>query len=161
MSTNRPFCGLTTRTTAEGVLAVPQMVQRPKSADPVSGTGVVPKRFTHHVVYRLSNNRRYALHYDKSTGVYYEVYVNPVAGEKLDIHTPGYVGNLSLFALKPHAMAGHLPPPTTDVYVEYDISHLALAAMANNPKDLTVALVPRGLFDAQNLCLCRRRRTAR
>jgi hypothetical protein len=46
------------------------------------------------------------IRYDKSSGVYYEVYVNPLAGEKLDIHATGYVGNLSLFGLKPHAMAG-------------------------------------------------------
>jgi hypothetical protein len=55
MSINRPFCGRTSRTTAEGVLAVqeirPAMVLRPKSTDPVSGTGLVPKRFMHRVVY--------------------------------------------------------------------------------------------------------------
>jgi hypothetical protein len=27
------------------------MAHRPKSADPISGTGVVPKRFMHRVVY--------------------------------------------------------------------------------------------------------------
>jgi hypothetical protein len=70
------------------------------------------------------------IRYDKSSGVYYEVYVNPPAGEKLDIHTLCYVGNLSLFALKPHAMPGHQPPPARDVCVEYDISHLAREAMA-------------------------------
>jgi hypothetical protein len=47
MSTNRPFCGRTSRTTAEGVLAVqeirPAMVHRPKSADPVSGMGLFLK----------------------------------------------------------------------------------------------------------------------
>jgi hypothetical protein len=92
----------------------------------------------------------------------HEVYVNPPAGEKLDIHTQGYVGNLSLFGLKPHAMAGHPPPLATDIYVEYDISHLVRDAMANNPKNLTVGLVPRGLFDARGEPLpCRRRRKAR
>ncbi len=88
------------------------------------------------------------LRYDKSNGIYYEVYVNPPPGEKLNIHTPGYVGNLSLFGLKPHAMAGHPPPPARDIYVEYDISRLLREAMAGNPKDLTVVLVPRGLFGA-------------
>ena len=87
------------------------------------------------------------IRYDKSSGVYYEVYVNPLAGEKLDIHGTGYVGNLSLFGLKPHAMAGHPQPPTRDIYVEYDISHLVREAIVRNPKDLTVVLVPRGLFD--------------
>jgi hypothetical protein len=87
------------------------------------------------------------IRYDNSNGVYYEVYVNPPPGEKLDIHTPGYVGNLSLFGLKPHAMAGH-PPSAKDIYVEYDISQLVREAMAGNPKELTVVLVPRGLFGA-------------
>ena len=89
------------------------------------------------------------IRYDKSSGVYYEIYVNPPAGEKLDIHTPGYIGNLSLFALKPHAMAGHLPTSPRDVYVEYDISHLVREAMSGNPRVLTVVLVPRSLFDAR------------
>jgi len=86
------------------------------------------------------------IRYDKSNGVYYEVYVNPPPGEKLDIHTPGYAGNLALFGLKPHAMPGHPPPPARDIYVEYDISQLVRDALAANPKDLTVELVPRGLF---------------
>ncbi|MBU6464146.1 MAG: tyrosinase family protein [Bradyrhizobium sp.] len=90
-----------------------------------------------------------AIQYDKSNGVYYEVYVNPPAGEKLDVHAPGYVGNLSLFGLKPHAMEGHAQPAAKDIYVEYDISHLVNQAMAVNSKELTVVLVPRGLFDAQ------------
>jgi hypothetical protein len=76
------------------------------------------------------------------------VYVNPPPSEKLDIHTPGYVGNLALFGLKPHAMAGHPPPPAVDIYVQYDISQLVREALAGNPKDLTVVLVPRGLFGA-------------
>jgi hypothetical protein len=90
-----------------------------------------------------------AIQYEKSNGVYYEVYVNPSAGEKLDVQSPSYVGNLSLFGLKPHAMAGHPAPAAKDIYVEYDISHLVNAATAGNAKDLSVVLVPRGLFDAQ------------
>jgi hypothetical protein len=88
------------------------------------------------------------IRYDKSNGVYYEVYVNPLAGEKLEIHAPGYVGNLSLFGLQPHAMAGNPSPPARDIYVDYDISHLVREAMAGNLTALTVVLVPRGLFDA-------------
>jgi tyrosinase len=90
-----------------------------------------------------------AIQYEKSNGVYYEVYVNPPAGEKLDVQSPNYVGNLSLFGLKPHAMAGHAMPAAKDIYVEYDISHLVNTATAGNAKDLTVVLVPRGLFDAE------------
>jgi tyrosinase len=86
------------------------------------------------------------IHYDKSSGVYYEVYINPPAGKKLDIKAPGYVGNLALFGFNPHAMAGR-PAPAGDIFIEYDISRLVSAALAGNPKDLTVVLVPRGLFD--------------
>jgi tyrosinase len=88
------------------------------------------------------------IRYEKSSGVYYEVYLNPPQGEPLDVHNPGYVGNLSLFGLNPHAVPGHPAPPAGDVFVQYDISHLASEIMAGNPKDLTVALVPRGLFGA-------------
>jgi tyrosinase len=94
------------------------------------------------VFLRLDN-----IHYEKSNGVYYEVYVNPPAGEPLDVHNPGYVGNLSLFGLNPHAMPGHPAPPAGDVFVEYDISHLASEVMAGNPPNVAVVLVPRGLFD--------------
>jgi tyrosinase len=95
----------------------------------------------HQVYLRLDDIR-----VDRSGGVYYEIYVNPPAGAKLGIHTPGYVGNLSLFGLKPHAMAGH-PPPATDIYSEYNISGLVGDAIARNAQGFTVLLVPRGLFD--------------
>jgi hypothetical protein len=88
------------------------------------------------------------INYDKSNGVAYEVYANPPAGEKLNMHTPGYVGNLALFGLKPHAMAGHPPPPARDIFIDYDISQLVRGALAGNPKTLTVVLVPRGLSGA-------------
>src|SRR3954465_9422951 len=55
MSIKRPFCGRTSRAAADDVLAVqeirPAIVHRPKSANPVSGTGVVPEGFTGRVVY--------------------------------------------------------------------------------------------------------------
>jgi hypothetical protein len=86
------------------------------------------------------------IRYDKSNGVYYEVYANPPPGEKLDMHNPGYVGNLSLFGLKPHAMPGQPPPAARDIFIEYDISQLVRRALVGNPKVLTVVLVPRGLF---------------
>jgi Common central domain of tyrosinase/Polyphenol oxidase middle domain len=80
------------------------------------------------------------------SGVYYEVYLNPPAGTKLGSDTPGYVGTLSPFGLKPHAMAGR-PAPVQNVYAEYDISRLVGEAVARDPKGLAVVLVPRGLFD--------------
>lgn len=97
----------------------------------------------HHAFLRLDDIR-----YDKSSGVHYDIFINLPEGAKLDIHTPGYAGNLSLFGLKPHAMAGHPPAAATNIFVESDISHLIGNVVAGNPKNLTVVLVPRGLFDA-------------
>lgn len=56
---------------------------------------------THRVLLQFDDIR-----YEKSNGVYYEVYINPPAGLKLDIHSPAYVGNLALFGLKPQAKGG-------------------------------------------------------
>jgi len=86
------------------------------------------------------------IQYEKSDGVYYEIYVNPPAGENLDIHSQGYVGNLALFGLKTHAMPGHAPS-VADIYAEYDISRAVRKGIPREPKNLTVVLVPRGLFD--------------
>jgi tyrosinase len=83
---------------------------------------------------------------DQMSGVFYEVFVNPPEGSKFDMHTPGYVGSLGLFGLKPHAMAGR-PAPAQNIYAEYDISRLVGDALARDPKGLTIVLVPRGLFD--------------
>jgi tyrosinase len=88
------------------------------------------------------------IRYDKSNGVYYEVYLNPSPSEKLDVQSPAYVGNLALFGLKPHAMAGQAAAPTK-IFVDYDISHQVRAALTANSKSWTVVLVPRGLFDAK------------
>ncbi len=98
---------------------------------------------TGELVLRLDDIR-----YDKSSGVYYEVYLNPPAGP-LDIHTPGYVGNLALFGLKPHAMAmpGHANMPAANIHVDFDISPAIREALTENSKSLAVVLVPRGLFN--------------
>ena len=105
---------------------------------------LVAKNEPRRVFLRLDDIR-----YAKSSGVYYEVYINPPAGESLNIHSPGYVGNLALFGLKPHAMAGHPQPTSKDIYAEYDVSRVLREEMARNPKELAVVLVPRGLFDAR------------
>ena len=49
---------------------------------------------------------------EKPPSYYYAIYLNPPAGQKIDEHTPGFVGNLSLFFDGPpqdarrHAHAG-------------------------------------------------------
>jgi hypothetical protein len=105
---------------------------------------LVAKNEPRRVFLRLDDIR-----YQKSSGVYYEVYINPPAAAKLDINSPSYVGNFALFGLKPHAMAGHPQPPPKDIYAEYDVSRVLREEMAGHPKDLAVVLVPRGLFDAR------------
>jgi len=82
----------------------------------------------------------------RMSGVFYQVYINPPAGASFDSETPGYVGNLIPFGLKPHAMAGN-PALAQNVFVQYDISHLVGPAIARDPKGLNVVLVPRGLVD--------------
>ena len=90
------------------------------------------------------------LRFDKPNGVYYEVYVNPEPGAKLDIHSPGYVGNLSFFGLKPHAIAGHAMAAAGPINVDFDISAVLRETMVGDSKDLNVVLVPRGLFDSND-----------
>jgi hypothetical protein len=81
---------------------------------------------------------------EKPPSFYYAIFIDPPAGRKLDSHTPGFVGNLSLFSLAPHRMPGGMPMPG-DIFVDYDISHLASEILARNADELSVVLVPRGL----------------
>lgn len=107
---------------------------------------LVETRARRRVFLRLDDIR-----YEKSSGVYYEVYLNPPAKQslnRLNIRSPGYVGNLALFGLKPHAMPGRSVSPAAEgIFVQYDISYLVGDALLRNPNALNVVLVPRGLFD--------------
>jgi Common central domain of tyrosinase/Polyphenol oxidase middle domain len=89
------------------------------------------------------------IRYEKSSGVYYEVYVDAPVQTAVSIHTPGYVGNLSLFGLNPHRVNGAPMPPHSDVFVEYNISRLVPRLIQLNLTAVNVTLVPRGLFDAR------------
>jgi hypothetical protein len=74
-------------------------VQVPLSGKTLEGTqALVVRNQSGRVFLRLDDIRS-----DRATGVYYEVYINPIAGEKPDTHAPSYLGNLSLFGLTPHA----------------------------------------------------------
>ena len=81
-----------------------------------------------------------------SSGVYYEIYIDPPATGTLTASSPGFVGNLSLFGLKPHTVAGHAMPMPSDIFVDFNVTSLLSTRMASNPKELSVVLVPRGLF---------------
>jgi len=110
------------------------------AASPLSA--IIERRSENKVILQLDD-----IQYEKPPEFYYEVYIDPAKGETLDTSSPNYVGALSLFSLKPHAMAGHAMPKP-NVVVEYDISKQVRDLSAKgawNPKELSVTLVPRGL----------------
>ena len=81
---------------------------------------------------------------EKPPGYYYAIYINPPAGQKIDEHTPGFVGNLSLFSMAPHRMANGTVMPSTEISVNYDVSRL-VSDILRNSDELSAVLVPRGL----------------
>ena len=81
---------------------------------------------------------------DKPPSYYYAIYLNPPTGQKIDEHTPGFVGNLSLFSIAPHRMPDGMPMPRGKISVNYDVSRLANELLRDS-KELSVVLVPRGL----------------
>jgi hypothetical protein len=81
---------------------------------------------------------------EKPPSFYYAIYLNPQAGQKIDEHTPGFVGNLSLFSMARHRMPSGVPMPGGEMSVNYDVSRLADRILRNSD-ELSVVLVPRGL----------------
>jgi hypothetical protein len=81
---------------------------------------------------------------EKPPGYHYAIYLNPPAGQKLDEHTPGFVGNLSLFSMAPHRIPGGMPMPHGEMSVNYDVSRLADQILRDS-NELSVVLAPRGL----------------
>src|SRR5262249_55123896 len=79
---------------------------------------------------------------------YYEVYIDAPKDEKLDFHSPYYVGSLSFFALKPHFMAGHRLSPKSNAFLEYDIFNQIRNISARgawDPEEVLWTFVPLGL----------------
>jgi len=81
---------------------------------------------------------------DKPPSYYYAIYLNPPTGQKIDEHTPGFVGNLSLFSMARHRMPDGTPMPGQEMSVNYDVSRLADQILRNS-EELSVVLTPRGL----------------
>jgi hypothetical protein len=81
---------------------------------------------------------------EKPPSYYYAIYLNPPAGQKIDEHTPGFVGNLSLFSMARHRMPSGMPMPGGEMSVNYDVSRLADQILRNSD-ELSVVLAPRGL----------------
>ena len=72
------------------------------------------------------------------------IYLNPPPGQKIDEHTPGFVGNLSLFSMARHRMPNGTTIPGGEMSVNYEVSRLA-DQDPRNSEELSVVLVPRGL----------------
>ena len=85
---------------------------------------------------------------EKPPSYYYAIYLNPPAGQKIDEHTPGFVGNLSLFSMAAHRMPGGMPMAGGEMSVEYDVSRFASQILERDAEELSVVLVPRGLVGA-------------
>ena len=62
---------------------------------------------------------------EKPPSYHYAIYLNPPTDQKIDEHTLGFVGNLSLFSMAPHKMHGGMPMTAAEVNVDYDVSRLA------------------------------------
>jgi len=74
--------------------------------------------------------------------------LNPPQGEKFDYHSTNFVGTLSLFGLKPHAMSGDTSAAAKPAFAEYDITRPVRDLRTRggwNARALSVVLVPRGL----------------
>jgi Common central domain of tyrosinase/Polyphenol oxidase middle domain len=82
---------------------------------------------------------------EKPPSYYYAIYLDPPPGEKLDSHTPGFVGNFSLFSMVPHKMPGGKPMAMGNMVADYDISRLVGQILDRNPDQVSVVLIPRGL----------------
>jgi hypothetical protein len=106
---------------------------------PLTEAARAPLRTARKVFLRIDDIRT-----EKPPSFYYAIYLDPPAGLKLDSHTPGFVGNLSLFSLVPHRMPGGKPMPG-DIFVDYNISSLVGLILDRNPDEVSVVLVPRGL----------------
>jgi tyrosinase len=81
---------------------------------------------------------------EKPPSYYYAIYLNPPPGQKIDEHTPGFVGNLSLFSMARHRMPNGTTIPGGEMSVNYEVSRLADQILRNS-EELSVVLVPRGL----------------
>lgn len=103
----------------------------------------VDKKTSRHALLVLND-----LQYEKSGGVFYEIYLNAEPNQSFDFHDKNFVGTLSFFGLK-HAHAhGSTAVSTAAIFREYDITQQIRALTVDRlAKDtqVTLTLVPRGL----------------
>ena len=86
---------------------------------------------------------------------YYAIFIDPPANQLLNSHTPGFVGNLSLFSLGQTRTPAGGSAPVNNVFVDYNVSPLLSRILANGPAAASVVLIPRGLVsrDGQQIPL--------
>jgi hypothetical protein len=82
-------------------------------------------------------------------GFYYAIYIDPPAGVPLDSHTPGFVGTLSFFSMRPHKMPGGSVMSNEGISTQYNISALMGPLISRNPAETTVVFVPHGPVDSR------------
>jgi len=123
--------------------SVPVRVRVPLTELARGALGNLSREPARKVILRLDDIRT-----EKPPSFYYAIYLDPPVGQELDSHTPGFVGNFSLFSLVPHRMPGG-KPMLGDVFVDYNISSLVGLILDRNPDEVIVVLVPRGLVDAR------------
>jgi hypothetical protein len=78
---------------------------------------------------------------DHPPGVYYEVYLNPPAGEKLTPESPYHAGSLTFFGLG-HRHAGHRPAPSSVRFTVPEAVRKLLEEGKLAPSDLKATFVP-------------------
>jgi len=81
---------------------------------------------------------------EKPPSYHFAIYLNAPDEQKIEEHSAGFVGNLSLFSMVRHRMADGMPMPGGPASVDYDISRL-IGQIAGRAEELSVALIPRGL----------------
>ena len=97
----------------------------------------------------------------ESPGFYYAIYIDPPKGVPLDSHTPGFVGTLSVFTMRPHKMPGGKLMANTGVSIQYNISELIGPLISRDRSETTVVFAPHGrLILAGSNCRCLQRLTS-
>ena len=105
---------------------------------------------SHRVVLQITD-----IQYERSPGVYYEVYLDLPTGASQSPKSPYFVGNLSFFALKPHPSMSNTTEPAV-AKRDFDVTKVVSMLMREhqwNPAHISVTLVPKGLVDKQGQAL--------
>jgi Common central domain of tyrosinase/Polyphenol oxidase middle domain len=103
---------------------------------------------SHRVILQISD-----IQYQRSPGVYYEMYLDLPKGGSPSPNSPNFIGNLSFFALKPHHA---MPNPSVDASdggkSDFDVTKVVATLLRQhqwNKSQVTVTFVPKGLVDKE------------